>query len=1430
MKSKLQTPEQEAGEGRRGGKLEFSPVRTSSHGRSSSSRINNRTSSTGKRTSGSGASPSPGPGRTSVGSSVSPSPGPGRTPQTKRRELSLTAVEKNSPTGSPRNVNKTQASGNIRKQGTIKSKSEREVNQNSNSEESSRKSSNSSQDSGIGREPKLSRVDRPRSGHSVTKSGRTAPVIRTISPEVVDLEVSNRKKFEELCDLKNIELGIVKVPPELLEDLIHKENIEKYYDVEEVPVASGLFATVRKCTHKDTGVEYAAKFSSRSRCGVDCTTEILHEIALLSICAESNKIVHLKDVFQNKHEIVLVLEYAPGGDFQSVLDDDMVPFEQDVQGFMLQLLEAISYVHERKIAHLDIKPQNIVLMSEFPNCEIKLCDLEVSRVIQENEEIREIIGTPDYVAPEILAYEPISLAADIWSLGVLAYVLLTGFSPFGGDSDQETLLNITSAQLDFPAELFEGISEDAKEFIADCLNRNPKARPTVQQCLVHPWIAQNSEPPSPSPLMLKIPAPDHFVTTPKLSVHSPSGSSRRSCQTCRDKLTERKRYLSKSREAIFEKVANSNLKKSLSKSRERLCDMRLTLSKSRDYLNESKLASRSQEKFYSFKSLSKSQEVLSQALGGNMKRINGAVSDISPQHLPINPRVYLDTPDSCDFVILPGSTVLMSHSELMSISGSKNSGSLQLLPISESGRSTPASQCSNVTVAEIPYSEPCNDHPNNTGCATSKSVVETLVEVSEDDFDEEDNRSKTARDKFNEAKGRIVKKKDESIQASIQTNNLRTVRRKSIHETSRTCKQKEEKNNLNYVTKQSMSRSASVDGINKHSNNNNPKLETAEVAVQVNLTKCTSSPNITRKKVTEQNSEKVTLNKKSELICPPYIPVDGNIRPGPPNEKKLTRGFSHDDTLGDDPKRYSWREELEKFRSMKKPLGVSDLIDAFSNKSSHRKVSSDDPSFPNVDSLKSKRRGSLQIQIDSKALAKLNETAENEKAKNAIKLQRRKSTSAIIPLRLSEVKMPDIDEDGVATPNKSDESTIENAKDNNNSEKAVSEEESVENELNIEGSSESINTPYTNHPLPKGRVYLEKVNERKRTWDYFEINHPKAISDKKLEQLKAKYTRRKTETSILNKAEVTKDKNANEKLSVPKNDIPQPLRTLSMPIIEGIVSSLQPKKSLDLAWDPLTGECLSAETESVDSGQDSEGVRKLSSDSSEESSCSRKSSKSGRRKSSHLGDIIESDQIIPEEKVLDVFIDPFTGQFITNEVSKHNGSCNNTENKINNKKNLKVTVNSSLNESNQQDDGIGSLPNTPTDLGKNKSLSVSNKPIKSDDADSIPTDDGIYTSSEEVIIRTSTNADGHDSVSDNVSDQLSMISSEDSHDLLTSTKQDANGNIRALPGSPLLARQRSNSGAKELALVSKVCTGSFSRGIEKFKGESQAPINSSESS
>merc|ERR1711981_448497 len=513
---------------------------------------------------------------------------------------------------------------------------------------------------------------------------------------------------------------------------------------------------------------------------------------------------------------------------------------------------------------------------------------------------------------------------------------------------------------------------------------------------------------------------------------------------------------------------------------------------------------------------------------------------------------------------------------------------------SESGRSTPASLCSNATVADIPYSgenyrEHYSDHYNNQTVPGQKSLVEPLVEVAEEDIEEEDNKNKYS----NESKAKL------SGNGKGSSNNLLNTRRKSKQEASsvpRTFNQKEEKNNINYETKQSMNRSGNI-------SNNNNKHPTAEVAVQVDLTKNTlsgpASNEVIRRKEKVETIDSLK-SSNSDLNCSPFMQLDGNLR----QEKKLTRGFSHDDTLGEEHKRYSWREELEKFRSTKKPLAVSDLIDAFSSNSMQRKISSEDPSFPNIDSMKNKRRGSLQIQIDPKAFEKLAETEENEKSQSNIKLQRRKSTSAILPLRLSEVKMANIDETSAELGGKTDLEEVAAAEFNNNSDPgAASEDDSVGAEADNEGTQSS---------LPKGRVYLEKVNERKRTWDYFEINHPKAISDKKLEQLKAKYTRRKTEADILSNSKSNKDKNDNEKSSGLKTTVAgiPPIRTVSMPLFDGLVGSPQ-KAPLDLAFDPLTGECLSADTESVDSGRESETVRKLSTGSSEEStgSNSRKSSK-----------------------------------------------------------------------------------------------------------------------------------------------------------------------------------------------------------------------------
>ena len=223
---------------------------------------------------------------------------------------------------------------------------------------------------------------------------------------------------------------------------------------------------------------------------------------------------------------------------------------------------------------------------------------------------------------------------------------------------------------------------------------------------------------------------------------------------------------------------------------------------------------------------------------------------------------------------------------------------------------------------------------------------------------------------------------------------------------------------------------------------------------------------------------------------------------------------------------------------------------------------------------------------------------------------------------------------------------MENAKiDKCDSEKAVSEKEE-DSERDEKNEKYVINgSAGTEHPSSaRGRAYLEKVIERKRTWDYFEINHPKAISDKKLEQLKEKYTRRKTESALVqqSKEKVQQSKEKEEKKAERKEGVSDgkgekkgrsekdtnrqnekktkaaPNRTVSMPVIEGLAAlqvgwhqrvsvtsspASQRKKSLDLAWDPLTGESLSEsktggqDTESVDSGRESDSTRKLSSSS-----------------------------------------------------------------------------------------------------------------------------------------------------------------------------------------------------------------------------------------
>ncbi|NXW68987.1 DAPK3 kinase, partial [Hirundo rustica] len=255
---------------------------------------------------------------------------------------------------------------------------------------------------------------------------------------------------------------------------------------------SGQFAIVKKCREKSTGVEYAAKFikkrqSRASRRGVS-REEIEREVTILQQILHAN-IVELHDIYENKTDVVLILELVSGGELFDFLAQKESLSEEEATRFIKQILDGVNYLHSKKIAHFDLKPENIMLLDKnIPIPHIKLIDFGLAHKIEDGVDFKNIFGTPEFVAPEIVNYEPLGLAADMWSIGVITYILLSGASPFLGETKQETLANITAVNYDFDEEFFSNTSDLAKDFIRKLLVKDTRKRLTIQEALSHPWI------------------------------------------------------------------------------------------------------------------------------------------------------------------------------------------------------------------------------------------------------------------------------------------------------------------------------------------------------------------------------------------------------------------------------------------------------------------------------------------------------------------------------------------------------------------------------------------------------------------------------------------------------------------------------------------------------------------------------------------------------------------------------------------------------------------------------------------------------------------------------------------------------------------------------------------------------------------------------
>ncbi|KAI0845110.1 Pkinase-domain-containing protein [Daldinia vernicosa] len=264
-------------------------------------------------------------------------------------------------------------------------------------------------------------------------------------------------------------------------------------------LGKGHFAEVYLCVEKSTGQRYAVKVFTKNP-GMDersKTDGLQQEIAVLMGVSHPN-VLCLKDTFNEKNAVYLVLELAPEGELFNHIVMKQKLSESEARKLFIQLFQGIKYLHDRNIVHRDVKPENILLVDK--DLQVKLADFGLAKIIGEESFTTTLCGTPSYVAPEILAegrHRKYTKAVDIWSLGVVLYICLCGFPPFSDelysrDFPYTLSQQIKSGRFDYPSPYWDSVGDPALDLIDHMLVVEPEKRFTVDQCLAHPWITQKT--------------------------------------------------------------------------------------------------------------------------------------------------------------------------------------------------------------------------------------------------------------------------------------------------------------------------------------------------------------------------------------------------------------------------------------------------------------------------------------------------------------------------------------------------------------------------------------------------------------------------------------------------------------------------------------------------------------------------------------------------------------------------------------------------------------------------------------------------------------------------------------------------------------------------------------------------------------------------
>ncbi|CAN2389898.1 Myosin light chain kinase 2 [Pristimantis euphronides] len=263
-------------------------------------------------------------------------------------------------------------------------------------------------------------------------------------------------------------------------------NITDLYDLnmDEI-LGGGRFGEVHVCTEKSSGLQLVSKVlkvqSERDR------EMALNEVNVMNQLDHPN-LIQMFDAVETPSEIFLFLEYVGGGElFERIIDDSYQLMEVDAMVFVRQICEGIFYMHQMFVLHLDLKPENIVCVSPISHM-VKIIDFGLARRYKPENKLKVSFGTPEFLSPEVINFDHVCFSTDMWSVGVITYMMVSGLSPYLGANDTETMNNVLMEDAHFDEEPFELVSEEAKDFISNLLVRDKSGRMSAGQCLKHPWL------------------------------------------------------------------------------------------------------------------------------------------------------------------------------------------------------------------------------------------------------------------------------------------------------------------------------------------------------------------------------------------------------------------------------------------------------------------------------------------------------------------------------------------------------------------------------------------------------------------------------------------------------------------------------------------------------------------------------------------------------------------------------------------------------------------------------------------------------------------------------------------------------------------------------------------------------------------------------